>query len=69
MTIAPILASENDTIYAEVNNVMEAEKEQSFDIKIEDIEKILDKDFTQKGSAQSALDKLRQLLRQSKNGN
>ena len=31
-------------------------------VKIEDIEKILDKNFTQKGSAEAALEKLKKLL-------
>ncbi len=45
---------------------MDEQKEQSFDIKIEDIEKILDKDFTQKGSVKNALEKLKRILDQSK---
>lgn len=38
------------------------EREQSFDLKIEDVEKVLDKDFFQKGSVHDALEKLKKLL-------
>lgn len=40
--------------------------ELSFDIKIEDIEKILDKDFTAKGSAERAYEMLKKILAENK---
>ena len=43
-------------------------KEPTSTVKIEDIEKILDKDYTQKGSADLALKKLQELLKNNKKG-
>ena len=42
------------------------EREQSFDIKLEDIEKILDKDFSAHGSTARAIEKLRNILNETK---
>ncbi len=38
------------------------EREQSYDIKIEDVEKILSKNYMESGSAQRAAEKLKKLL-------
>ncbi len=45
---------------------MDENAEQSSDVKIEDIEKILDKDFTVKGSAELAISKLNLILSRSR---
>ncbi len=37
-------------------------RERSYDIKIEDVEKILSKNYTEEGSAQRAAEKLKKLL-------
>ncbi len=38
------------------------EREHSYDIKIEDVEKILSKNYNEQGSAQRATEKLKKLL-------
>lgn len=41
---------------------MNEEREERSNIKIEDIEKILDKNFLEKGSADKAIDKIKTIL-------
>lgn len=43
-------------------NFVKWESEKSYDIKIEDVEKVLDKNYYEQGSAQRATEKLIQLL-------
>lgn len=45
-----------------IPKLITTEREKSYDVKIEDIEKILSKNFTEKGSAQRAAEKLKKLL-------
>lgn len=41
---------------------IESEKEQQFNLKIEDVQKLFDKDYVQSGSADKALNQLKKIL-------